>query len=630
MHKEVDVKIQELLLSRFLQNDERIDNWLKTVAKNYYYKNSPFVDEFGNYIDDIDNNKFHTVDNYTMDMEILSKIRHIIDYLKSDSSPLRISRLSFIDAERLSSEWVKLLNKKSSIKEEKGDVCFIKELEFNYFIVKLITEQSYKREGKIMGHCIASYYDGNDSVIYSLRDKNNNPCCTVETYESNDEDDDNQILEIEGRFNKSVQDKHVDAAKEMISFLISKLQILPETIDDLEKINSFAVNDRVISMDEISSIPENTIVESYLHFHTDDEINIELPKGLIFKNSVSIKTAGSIKISDDVIFEGKLMLSSVEIEFSNSVNYKGNELRIIDCKKLNNYPIVPDELDVLMLDRTNISYIPKNLKSVKTLSFCDNHSIKKIDNICAQTIDFRASGILSIGKNVEAQTIKLRNTKILLKNISSEAKVSNYKIDEGHEVKKSLKYKFLKEELFAEIKIGYKNLKYKIKNKFKKKKHVYMMGSTGSGKTSNFLHSQKKVNLEDIKLPVLHHKKKSVFLSLKELLLNKSNQSFLVLTKILKMNKILNFKNKSENNKKENFYLGYSKYQIMDDSNCRKVNYKNTTFEYKKENIHINGIVASIKRGLSNNIEIRPSDEPPAMMIFDEYAYYAPNNRNDN
>jgi hypothetical protein len=49
-----------------------------------------------------------------------------------------------------------------------------------------------------MSHCVASYY-GRDTVIYSLRDSNNNPHCTIE--------DGNQI---KGKGNGSVDPKYID------------------------------------------------------------------------------------------------------------------------------------------------------------------------------------------------------------------------------------------------------------------------------------------------------------------------------------------------------------------------------------------------------------------------------------
>ncbi|WP_353889043.1 PcfJ domain-containing protein [uncultured Flavobacterium sp.] len=46
-------------------------------------------------------------------------------------------------------------------------------------MVTLKSESSYIREGKLMSHCVGSYY-GRDKIIYSLRDSKNNPHCTIE------------------------------------------------------------------------------------------------------------------------------------------------------------------------------------------------------------------------------------------------------------------------------------------------------------------------------------------------------------------------------------------------------------------------------------------------------------------
>jgi len=77
-------------------------------------------------------------------------------------------------------------------------------------IVKLISEDSYKREGKLMSHCVASYAN-KESEIFSLRDAKNNPHCTIEIKE-------NEVRQIKGKGNGSISPKYVHHILEFLEF----------------------------------------------------------------------------------------------------------------------------------------------------------------------------------------------------------------------------------------------------------------------------------------------------------------------------------------------------------------------------------------------------------------------------
>lgn len=65
------------------------------------------------------------------------------------------------------------------------------------FILKnQISQSAYNREGKLMSHCVASYY-GRNVAIYSLRDSKNQPHCTIE--ENN---------QVKWKWNQTVDNKY--------------------------------------------------------------------------------------------------------------------------------------------------------------------------------------------------------------------------------------------------------------------------------------------------------------------------------------------------------------------------------------------------------------------------------------
>ena len=127
-----------------------------------------------------------------------SEVEHIIDYMASDKRPKRISKMSYAQAEANTEKWNKALIKKGSkIIEIESDVEVIKDFKDGFKIVKLIGKAAYEREGFLMRHCVASYY-GSSKEIYSLRDAENQPHCTME-----------KDQQIKGKGNGSISPKYI-------------------------------------------------------------------------------------------------------------------------------------------------------------------------------------------------------------------------------------------------------------------------------------------------------------------------------------------------------------------------------------------------------------------------------------
>ena len=125
-------------------------------------------------------------------------VEHIIDYLCSEKRPKRVSRMSYEQACKNTEKWNNALIKKgSNIKENDSDVETVLDFGDGFRVVRLIGENAYKREGFLMRHCVASFY-GRDVEIYSLRDKDNMPHCTMEK---------NQ--QIKGKGNGSINPKYI-------------------------------------------------------------------------------------------------------------------------------------------------------------------------------------------------------------------------------------------------------------------------------------------------------------------------------------------------------------------------------------------------------------------------------------
>lgn len=108
-----------------------------------------------------------------------TEIEHILDFLYSTKKSYKNIWYKTILAKTIA--WDKKLQELSSKDNEIEWIDYEVVHDFNdwFKFVKLLSQSSYSREGNLMSHCVASYY-GRDISIYSLRDANNKPHCTIE------------------------------------------------------------------------------------------------------------------------------------------------------------------------------------------------------------------------------------------------------------------------------------------------------------------------------------------------------------------------------------------------------------------------------------------------------------------
>ena len=147
----------------------------------------------------------HNLKNYLKkNDENHTEIDHIIDYLSSNEAPKRLRKMSYNEANRKATEWTNLMIKKAAeVCETEEDVEVELSFENGFRLVKLVGENAFKREGFLMSHCVGSYF-GKSSKVYSLRDGNNKPHCTVEVT------GDKHVQQIKGKGNGSIHPKYVD------------------------------------------------------------------------------------------------------------------------------------------------------------------------------------------------------------------------------------------------------------------------------------------------------------------------------------------------------------------------------------------------------------------------------------
>lgn len=135
-----------------------------------------------------------------------SDLEHIIDWLYSNSASKKLKRMSVFDAKRLAFEWMEKNKKKGKdLSDSSKDIKkFMSFKEDGSKIVKLLSENAFKREGFLMSHCLGGYSLREGYEIYSLRDEKNQPHATFEVSIK-----DKDILQIKGKGNGPIHPKYI-------------------------------------------------------------------------------------------------------------------------------------------------------------------------------------------------------------------------------------------------------------------------------------------------------------------------------------------------------------------------------------------------------------------------------------
>jgi PcfJ-like protein len=115
-------------------------------------------------------------------------LEHIVNWFNSwpatDTRLPRLTRINFQTACNAASVWMTNISKNLwDFVKDKPPI--VRTYEDGYHWVRLVTNLHFERESKLMNHCVGNgtYYNmyrRGDMEYYSLRDKHNNPHCTVE------------------------------------------------------------------------------------------------------------------------------------------------------------------------------------------------------------------------------------------------------------------------------------------------------------------------------------------------------------------------------------------------------------------------------------------------------------------
>ena len=159
-----------------------------------------FVNEFHEWNKaEIDFLNKQLVKHLLTNQENQTEIETILDFLFANKDK-DLSKCWYKTILEKTEKWHKKLQSLSITDNEKvwEDYQIVKDFWDGFKFVKLISQNAYNREWKLMSHCVASYFWRNVN-IYSLRDEKNLPHCTIE---------ENQ--QVKWKWNWSIDPKYVD------------------------------------------------------------------------------------------------------------------------------------------------------------------------------------------------------------------------------------------------------------------------------------------------------------------------------------------------------------------------------------------------------------------------------------
>lgn len=214
-----------------------------------------------------------------LEKPLRDKIQHALDWMKSDAAPERLDRLTVPEALKQADAWTQALLKKKDLEITEGGEKTIKQYPDGYSWREMASEAALGREGKLMGHCVGGYWKNvasGEVSIWSLRDPNNQPHCTVELHPGAQ-----FVRQIKGKQNASVVKKYHGYVKDLLNDKLAGWEV---DSSELGNAGMFYLEKKVRDVDDVRKDPElaHGLVRKYLNNHRLDTayINMATAKGV--------------------------------------------------------------------------------------------------------------------------------------------------------------------------------------------------------------------------------------------------------------------------------------------------------------------------------------------------------------
>lgn len=263
---------------------EPVQKWLRGNLRNWLISDSEDVTQIGKYKGapawlDKAIERGEKVWHVNFSRPTNNKIQHVLDWFRSGAAPEKLDRLTVPEAFKQSDAWTQKFLKKKVDEEEAGvGEKIIKQYDDGYSWREMISEASLAREGKLMGHCAGGYWKNVESgqvAIWSLRDKKNEPHCTMELHPGTE-----YIQQIKGKQNAAVVPQYHPYVKDILNDNLSGWSF---DYNELGNAGLFEKNGKIFDIEDLKKDPEllKKYVDDYIGSHKDSVTGTELtPEGL--------------------------------------------------------------------------------------------------------------------------------------------------------------------------------------------------------------------------------------------------------------------------------------------------------------------------------------------------------------
>ncbi|MFA5025425.1 MAG: PcfJ domain-containing protein [Candidatus Shapirobacteria bacterium] len=369
-----------------LECGNRIDiaKWMKSNLRNYLLRQYPtniVASSFArrNYNDMPWVNKAldrgEEVSIVSINQELRTQVNHIRDFFRANPN-INISRMSFQEALRQTDVWVEKMNRKE-VEEDLAGLKIVRKYPDGFQWVKVVSPQALGREGKLMKHCVGSYCDqvsSGRSIIYSLRDKKNEPHCTVEARSDS-------IEQIKGKANSAVDDKYINYVKDFVKNPVEGNKY--DYVRDIQNIGMFEIDGKYF--DDVNDLPKGFKVKGDLILNTSKLKT--LPEGLNVSGNLVVDYTNLESLPKKLVVGGYLDASRTPIE-TLPKDIKVKSFIDVEFSAISSLPDNFKTNASLFLSRCkNLKTLPKNLKvgGVLGLSFCSietlPNGLEVVDNL---------------------------------------------------------------------------------------------------------------------------------------------------------------------------------------------------------------------------------------------------------
>ena len=355
---------------------EKIEKWIKSNLKNFILRDYGNVQKLS-YTDSYVTNRARkekwiqkAIDRgdelYAVNLTVAfrSNIDHVLDYFTFNPN-INISRISVPEAIRQSEEWTKQQNKKASDQEDVQGIQEVRKYSDGFHWVKVTSKQALDREGKLMKHCVGSYCDQvsvGSTSIYSLRDKKNEPHCTIELKQGS-------INQIKGKANGPVDKKYVKYVKDFVLKPIVGEKYAK--VSDLKNIGLVEIEGKIY---DINNLPKNLEIKGHLYLGGCTSLT-SLPSGLKVGGYLYLSNCTSLtSLPSGLKVGGHLYLSNCTSLTSLPSGLKvGRDLDLSNCISLTSLPSgLKVGGDLYLGGCTSLTSLPNDLEVKEKICVSNN------------------------------------------------------------------------------------------------------------------------------------------------------------------------------------------------------------------------------------------------------------------